>query len=125
MSPEPYRFGAQKALALVSEFPLAAYLDRHASPMIGQMEDGLGHHDRQWVGSFQAEEIDPGAVGISFPNISPEVQLGKSAGPGNMGYPAQLNPVHPEGDDAHPGGLIESVYLQAGGKQRFQFGGGD
>ena len=37
------------------------------------------------------------------------------------GYPAQLNPVHPEGNP-HPCGLIKGIHLQPERKQRFQFG---
>jgi hypothetical protein len=86
--------------------------------MIREMKKSLGENNRERIRCLEAKEIDPGAVGIAFPDVGSEIQFGKTARTGNAGHPAQLNSIHPEWNHAHPGRLIECIYLKTAGEQR-------
>ena len=99
-------------------------LDAHLRPVVGQAEEGAGEEHGGGVGGVEGEEVDSGDVGVGFADVGAEVELGKAVGSGNDGQAADLDAIHPEGDDADPGGAVVGVGGEAGREQAGDLRGG-
>ena len=93
------------------------------------MEESAGAEDGEGGGAIERVEEDAGAAGAAGTDVGAEVELveggsgGDAKGVGAEGAGADL--VHPEGDDAEPGGAVVEVGLELRGEQRGELRGGD
>src|SRR6185437_8245453 len=120
---EAGRTPCEQTLAGIPDVALVAMVHLHVRPVVRQVEENTRGGDGEGVRGIQRKKVHAGLVCMPVADVRAQVELGELPRAGNLREGPHADLVHPERNDADPGGAVEGVDHQAFRQQMRQIHG--